>query len=256
MHFNIGGKNMSPRDYYYMNESYVYGLKKLEVESIVPYNIFYNSLYMEDGSDKKKSLMKIVKDFFKKLSISIATFVKKIKIHIQDKLNKMLTTSKLKKEIKDVSELQKAGVTEIKIVNVELLMDTYNDYTKNVSQYFNKIKSKKYDSISAFESDMKGFIQYTLDAKETLNRVKVTDRVITTKTYIWMLQNALDNKSDLGYALINFNKTVDLIMAECESMTKKMTIDDELAYKRVMSYMTIATRMSGMTQEVLSIADK
>lgn len=248
---------MSPREYYYMNESYVYGLKRLEVESIVPYSIFYNTLYMEADSDKKENLIKTVKDFFKKLAISISTFVKKIKIHIQDKLNKILTTSKLKKEIQDASDLQKAGVKKVKIVDIELLMDTYNDYTKFVNQYFKKkIKSKKYNNMSEFESDMKSFIQYTLDAKETLNHVSVKDRIMDTDTYIWMLKNALNNKSELGYALAEFNKTVDLIMAECEGITRKMTIDDELAYKRVMNYMTIATRMSGMTQEVLSIAYK
>lgn len=247
---------MSPREYYYMNESYLYGLKRLEVESIVPYSIFYNTLYMEADSDKKGNLIKTVKDFFKKLAISISTFVKKIKIHIQDKINKILTTSKLKKEIQDASDLQKAGVKKVKIVDIELLMDTYNDYTKFVNQYFKKIKSKKYNNISEFESDMKSFIQYTLDAKETLNHVSVKDRIMDTDTYIWMLKNALNNKSELGYALAEFNKTVDLIMAECEGITRKMTIDDELAYKRVMNYMTIATRMSGMTQEVLSIAYK
>ena len=248
---------MSPREYYYMNESYVYGLKRLEVESIVPYSIFYNTLYMEADSDKKGNLIKTVKDFFKKLAISISTFVKNIKIHIQDKLNKILTTSKLKKEIQDASDLQKAGVKKVKIVDIELLMDTYNDYTKFVNQYFKKkIKSKKYNNMSEFESDMKSFIQYTLDAKETLNHVSVKDRIMDTDTYIWMLKNALNNKSELGYALAEFNKTVDLIMAECEGITRKMTIDDELAYKRVMNYMTIATRMSGMTQEVLSIAYK
>lgn len=88
---------MSPREYYYMNESYLYGLKRLEVESIVPYSIFCDTLYMEADSDKKGNLIKTVKDFFKKLAISISTFVKKIKIHIQDKLNKILTTSKNKK---------------------------------------------------------------------------------------------------------------------------------------------------------------
>lgn len=47
---------MSPREYYYMNESYLYGLKRLEVESIVPYSIFCDTLYMEADSDKKETL--------------------------------------------------------------------------------------------------------------------------------------------------------------------------------------------------------
>jgi len=57
----------------------------------------------------------------------------------------------------------------------------------NSSVLFKKIKSKKYNNISEFESDMKSFIQYTLDAKETLNHVSVKDRIMDTDTYIWML---------------------------------------------------------------------
>lgn len=240
------------KHFLYFDESHK-ELLRLETDITVPYIFIYNNLYIESEDTKQNSLLKRIKIFFKKIFININNFIKKLKIHITHKLNEIVTKYKLKKELKDVNEIQKSGIDTITIVDIEGLMDDYEYSSKSLYDYLKKILTRKYDTIEKFETDMRGFIQYFVTIQDDLTHTKVREKKVSINKYKSMLEYALETKSGLGFGLNNFNKTMQLINTECESLTKKMTINDELSYKRVTSALSIATRYSALTQNVLAI---
>ena len=200
-------------NFYY--ESSVAIIDNRLVRAIIQCEEAYSDKHYLTESDKK-SLIVSVRDFFSKLINAITTFMKNIKLKIDNFINSNKVDIDLMQKKSHLEALKKKGVTSVTTIDYNAYKNTYLKAVDSAWKYAERLEKMSYKKGDQIENDLKHFKSVLAKYDEKLN--KINEKKISVP-----IDKAIEQTSDELHGKSKIFQTI----RECETKLREMQISVE-----------------------------